>query len=134
MTSPAAKWNRTARHHELGRCDVHVWRAFLDEPPHAVGQYRAVLTLDKLERAARHRFEKDSSAFVIARGALRILLGRYLNRPPQSLRFEANDYGKPFLPGAVPLRFRGSLKSRLFRLPLAGPPLMTGVGGDQSRL
>lgn len=105
MTPHAVKWNRAARHPALGRDEVHVWRAFLDEPPEAVAQYRGVMSPDELERAARFHFEKHSLHFVVARGALRMLLGRYLGRPPESLRFEANDYGKPSLRGAEALRF-----------------------------
>jgi hypothetical protein len=40
-----------------------------------------------------------------ARGALRMLLGSYLDVEPHALRFELDPSGKPRLPGACPIHF-----------------------------
>lgn len=105
MTPHTDTWERVARHPELGGDEVHVWRAFLDAPAGALARYREVLSADETDRASRYHFEKDSLHFVVARGALRMLLGRYAGLPPRSLRFESNEYGKPSLAGAEALRF-----------------------------
>ncbi len=69
---------------------------------------RALLTGDERERAGRFHFQRDSSAFAISRGLLRTLAGRYLDAPPERLRFDYTPYGKPYLAGQFagsPLRF-----------------------------
>jgi 4'-phosphopantetheinyl transferase len=76
--------------------DVEVWQCALtgaDDPAMA-----ALLSEEELSRAARFHFDRDRRRFVIARGALRTLLGRYLQRDPAGLRFELGANGKPFLP------------------------------------
>ena len=45
----------------------------------------------------RFRFERDRRRYLIGRGLLRLLLGRYLDMAPQDLRFEAAAAGKPHL-------------------------------------
>ncbi len=57
-----------------------------------------LLSEDKRERAAKFRFEKDRSHFIIARGTLRQILGQYLSENPASLTFNYSKNGKPFLP------------------------------------
>jgi 4'-phosphopantetheinyl transferase len=84
--------------------DVHVWRMELevaDEP------FLQLLQPDELDRANRFYFEKDRKRFVIARGFLRVLLGRYLQNDPKSLMFSYGAYGKPAL-AATSLRFNMS--------------------------
>lgn len=48
-------------------------------------------------RAERFIFPKDRTHFVVARGLLRVLLGRYLQRYPQHLYFDYGPHGKPEL-------------------------------------
>ncbi len=45
----------------------------------------------------RFRFERDRRRYLIGRGLLRSLLGRYLDLAPQDLRFENAAAGKPHL-------------------------------------
>jgi 4'-phosphopantetheinyl transferase len=42
-------------------------------------------------------FEKDRRRFIVARGTLRMILGRYLNLAPKELQFEYLARGKPVL-------------------------------------
>jgi 4'-phosphopantetheinyl transferase len=51
------------------------------------------------ERAARFHFQKDRERFMIARGALRVILGRYLNMEPSQVQFSYGPHGKPALAG-----------------------------------
>ncbi len=81
---------------------VDVWRASLAALP----DLQAVLSPDELDRAARFRFEKDSRHFVAARGWLRTVLARYLDRLPADLRFDYDARGKPVvLSAGCDLRF-----------------------------
>jgi 4'-phosphopantetheinyl transferase len=84
--------------------EVHVWRLSLDV---AVEPFRKLLQPDELDRANRFYFEKDRKRFAIARGFLRVLLGRYLQSDPKSLMFSYGDYGKPAL-NETSLRFNMS--------------------------
>jgi len=77
--------------------EVHVWCASLAASPAIIQTLRALLSADELTRANRFYFEKDRNHFTVARGLLRILLGRYLTIAPEQLRFSYNQYGKPSL-------------------------------------
>jgi len=77
--------------------EVHTWCVSLDVPPDTSGDLYATLTSDERNRSARLRFERDRRRFVVAHGALRTLLGRYLGIPPGAVRFVYNRFGKPDL-------------------------------------
>jgi 4'-phosphopantetheinyl transferase len=81
----------------LSRAEVHVWRAALDPAASCVEQLQRTLSADELHRAARFRFPRDRRRFIVGRGALRDILGRYLGVPPCALGFRYNAYGKPAL-------------------------------------
>jgi 4'-phosphopantetheinyl transferase len=59
------------------------------------------LAEDERQRAERYVFEKDRRHFVVARGLLRVLLGRYLQQAPQQLCFTYGSHGKPALATAT---------------------------------
>src|SRR3954467_8045772 len=78
---------------EMPRPDeVHVWAGVLAAQPAPVG---AVLSEDELLRAAAFKVEDGRRNFVATRGALRILLGRYLDEDPAAIRFTVAKNGKP---------------------------------------
>lgn len=77
--------------------EVHIWSISLtlaDVPIRKLGLY---LSTDELERAQRFYFERDRHRFIIARGALRLILSAYVGRQPYEIQFDYNKYGKPFL-------------------------------------
>jgi 4'-phosphopantetheinyl transferase len=55
------------------------------------------LSVDERERAARFRFEQDRRAFVLGKRMVRMLLGRALDRPPESVAVAVGPAGKPQL-------------------------------------
>lgn len=77
--------------------EIHVWRAVLNEPAASVDHYLQTLAVDEQRRAARFYFQHDREHFIIAHGVLRALLGRYLNRRPESVSFCYSEHGKPSL-------------------------------------
>ncbi len=83
-------------HSELLNDEVHIWRAELDVPLRAQ-QLAPLLAPDETERARRFYFERDRISFTIARGVLRVLLGRYLGLPAGKVRFGYASHGKPYL-------------------------------------
>src|SRR5262245_9653232 len=76
---------------------IELWISDLDSSN--VEDFWVTLGVDEKARAKRFHFAKDARRFVVRRGILRQLLSRYLDRPPGSIRFEYNRYGKPTLPG-----------------------------------
>jgi len=73
---------------------VQYWCVRLDVAPEP---FCATLSDDERNRSTRFRFERDRRRFVVARGALRELLGRYLDTDPGQIRFIYNAFGKPEL-------------------------------------
>lgn len=76
---------------------MHVWRAALDVPESQVRSLWDTLAVDERQRAERFFFEKDRTHFVVARGLLRVLLGRYLRQDSPHLCFTYGPHGKPAL-------------------------------------
>jgi 4'-phosphopantetheinyl transferase len=77
---------------------VHVWSLRTTEVTNAVvSEFEQFLAPDERTRAERFRFENLQHSFVVTRGALRVLLGRYLHVPPAKIQIEYGSKGKPSL-------------------------------------
>lgn len=74
--------------------DIHIWRANLDLPITRIKKYHQMLSNDEGVRAERFRFEQDRHRFIVRRGKLRAILGRYLGIAPNRLQFCCREYGK----------------------------------------
>ena len=99
IASPHPPWRSLTEIPVLGRDDVHVWRASLERSASEIRDFRCNLDADEQSRAEQFHFEKDRAHFVVARGVLRAILGRYLNQAPKSLSFCYSSHGKPALAG-----------------------------------
>ncbi len=97
MDAPKFEWNHPPEFLMLDYGEVHVWRATLDLPPSDVQALEQILAADERARANKFHFQKDRTHFVVARGILRAILGRYLSRDPRTLHFCYSQYGKPSL-------------------------------------
>ena len=83
---------------ELEAGDVHVWRLPLAPVDSGiVDAYRALLDPEERQRADRFLFERHRNRFTVCRGALRILLSRYLSDSAGAVRFAYEPHGKPTL-------------------------------------
>ena len=82
---------------QLAPDEVHIWCAGLDVSPETSGRLDATLSADERARSARFQFERDRQRFIVARGVLRDLLGRYLEIEPGQIRFVYSSSGKPDL-------------------------------------
>jgi len=81
--------------------EVHVWRAALDMSAAQLERLARLLSPDEQVRARRFHFRKDQEHFIAARGILREILSRYLDREPAQLLFGYGPFGKPGLaPGS----------------------------------
>ena len=85
----------------MARGDVHVWRVSLLCAPDEIACLLPILTPEEVVRAERYRFERDRSAFVVRRGVLRLLVGRYLGQGPFRQPFSVTAYGQPLMPAGI---------------------------------
>src|SRR6185503_13898651 len=106
---------------QLASDEVHSWCASLDVPPETSARLYATLTPDERTRSARFQFERDQQRFIVARGVLRDLLGRYLQIQPGKISFVYNAFGKPDLGPefANPLKFNLSHSAGLALIAIA---------------
>ncbi|MFM2429610.1 MAG: hypothetical protein RLZZ511_823 [Cyanobacteriota bacterium] len=116
MTLLEPVWQSVDRAPKLQPGLIHVWRWRLDRPSD-----RAVLAADEQARADRFRYDHDRRSFVAARCGMRELLGRYLDREPETIEFTYGKHGKPLLEGN-PL---------MFNLSHSGEWAMLGVALDR---
>lgn len=91
------EWRAPTANLTLDADEVHAWRASLEQPPARLERLLSTLAPEERERAARFHFERDRRRYIAGRGLLRDILSRYLNLPPDSLRFSYTPYGKPYL-------------------------------------
>lgn len=101
----SVNWSRPARQVALPENEIHVWRAWLDVDSQEKERLSRYLSAEESARAGRFVFEHDREHFLVARGRLRELLGRYLRRAPQSLEFRFGPFGKLSLAEHAGLRF-----------------------------
>ena len=52
---------------------------------------------DERIRAERFNFRRDRKRFIVGRGVLRMILGRYLHIEPNRVQFSYGPHGKPYL-------------------------------------
>jgi 4'-phosphopantetheinyl transferase len=70
-----------------------------------VAQLESILAPDELDRAARFRSHSLERSFIVVRGLLRVLLGRYLGTPAESLQFNYGPNGRPSIAGSSTIDF-----------------------------
>jgi 4'-phosphopantetheinyl transferase len=83
----------------LERHEVHLWQSVLDASSERILRMRLLLNENELARAERFRTEQARRSFIVARGALRCLLGGYLGQSPQTISIESGAQGKPQVSG-----------------------------------
>jgi 4'-phosphopantetheinyl transferase len=98
----ASDWLPPATPLVLSPGTVHVWRASLDRPADEGSRLSGALSADEQERASRFHFEVHRTRFVVCRGLLRAILGRYLGIAASQVRFTYGKHGKPALLEAPP--------------------------------
>ena len=85
----------------LGAGEVQVVRLNIEELRPFLRELYGILSPDELSRASLYRYPKDGDGFILVRGALRLMLSRYLDCNPQEVRFAYNSQGKPRLAGGL---------------------------------
>ncbi len=80
---------------------MDVWFVRLTGSRQAIDALAGILSPDEQERASRFKFDEHRDRFILARGALRTLIGSYLGEDPQKVRFVVGEKGKPALADAT---------------------------------
>jgi len=94
--------------YELSARNIHIWTLPTVAADAVVARFEHVLSTDEIEFASRFRFDHLRNSFVIRRGALRHLLGRYEKTDPANIQFNRGPKGKPELKPATGLQFNVS--------------------------
>ena len=76
--------------------EVHLWLADAEALGPAAHLAR-LLDAGERARAERFRFDRDRRLFTLFRGAMRLILSRYVGVAPEELRFAYSPFGKPSL-------------------------------------
>ncbi len=112
---------------------LHVWTWNLDVDRRRLSRYEEVLSADEWRRVGRHASHLPARRFIVRRGMLRRIIGRYVDQQPQNVRFVYNPHGKPFLAPelAADLQFNLSDSGELAALAIC---LQQPVGIDIEQL
>ena len=94
-------WPAPSTNLELAGDQVHVWCAVLDGLASQLSALGEAISASEQRRAARFRLDRDRNRFIVRRGLLRRILGRYLNVIPSRLSFTCESRGKPALTGTT---------------------------------
>lgn len=98
-------WNKTMRPwlsnteavYTLEAGMVHVWRLTLGNLMSHSKACLAVLSDDEIRQAQAYGIKADKDCYVLTHGVLRYLLAAYTHAKPNTLLFERQVQGKPFL-------------------------------------
>ena len=90
----AVSWSQPPQELSLPQDELHTWLAWLDVQPLERTRLCSYLSKDEVSRAERFVFPRDRDHFIVARGRLRELLGKYLHCSPDAVQFKTGRYGK----------------------------------------
>ncbi len=82
---------------KLKKNEIDLWLISTNDYLDNLDNFFIILSEDEKLRANRFYFEKDKNNFIITRGILRILLGKYIVQDSNKVVFKYNDYGKPII-------------------------------------
>lgn len=91
------EWRSTAAVPALAPGEIHLWRIALSREADLVQRRALLLSSDERARMRRFHFDLHRERFAIRRGALRVLLGCYLQIDPGHVTFQYSSRGKPEL-------------------------------------
>ena len=88
-------WRAADQFPALRPGELHMWSLRID--PSRESLVGSTLSPDELRRAARFRHAEHQAEFAVCRGALRVLLGRYIGVDPADVQISYAEDGKPLL-------------------------------------
>jgi 4'-phosphopantetheinyl transferase len=97
LRSPSTWIKQVMLPREFSVQGIDVLRVHLRQPRSLLACCRRCLSKDEQDRAEWFAVESARDKFIVARAALRTILGLYVNRAPEELQFAYGPFGKPFL-------------------------------------
>jgi 4'-phosphopantetheinyl transferase len=97
MGAHSLTWSPPPSSLTLGLDEVHVWRASLTLSSPVVVELHHSLSEEEHDRAQRYHSPAARHRFLVGRGLLRSILGRYLCVHGHQLGIRQSDHGKPIL-------------------------------------
>jgi 4'-phosphopantetheinyl transferase len=95
MVNADRAWQIPTANLTISDAEIHLWCVEIDRPAFQIQNIAQILSESELQRADRFRFDRDKKRFIARRGALRAILSRYLNIPPNLVQFSYGPCGKP---------------------------------------
>ena len=86
---------------DVDRDSVDIWRVSLNVSDQHCADLFNVLADDERRRADRFLIERPRRQYIVARGTLRHVLARYLQRDPRDMGLTYDVHGKPRLTDAA---------------------------------
>lgn len=80
-----------------GKSELHIWLWQQEADSETIEELEQMLSDDEWRRVRRLQCRHAARRFVVRRGALRWILGKYLGLPPQEVRLVYGCQGKPGL-------------------------------------
>jgi 4'-phosphopantetheinyl transferase len=90
-------WEKPKHLLQITENAAHVYATSLVKTMAETNSFQKVLNQEEQACAKRFLYEKHQNNFIVSRGILRILLGKYLNLAPEKIVFQKNSHGKLFL-------------------------------------
>jgi 4'-phosphopantetheinyl transferase len=98
-------WNNASNCDYTITNDVDIWRISVSENLTHLNDFLAVMKPDEVARGNRFYRIDDRNRHIVSRGAMRNILGRYLNQSPTTIEFKAGLNNKPYIENNVGLCF-----------------------------
>ncbi len=97
MLTTGLQWLPPPADFRMDDSDVHLWQVSLGQPCSRIRELEQSLCLAEKSRAEKFVFDKHRRRFIVGRGFLRNILGKYLNQAAADLMFSYGQQGKPAL-------------------------------------
>ena len=94
-------WPLPPKNIDLNENAVDIWLVGLEQSDTVRAKLWPLLNEEEQARAKRFYFDIHRHHFIVGRGLLRILLGKYLNLAPEKIVFAYGEHGKPYLPNTT---------------------------------
>src|ERR1700676_3533243 len=85
--------------------NIDIWRINVSSNLKSIDNLLSVLSPDEIARANRFFHLRDKNRHIISHGAMRNILGKYLNLQPSSIEFKDGINKKPYISNKTGLHF-----------------------------
>src|ERR1700744_3657938 len=92
---PAVTWRNPAECPFIINNGIDVWKISVSLNLPLLDNFKTIMKPDELERAVRYYQLKDQNRYIVSRGALRNILGKYLHVKPVDVEFGVGENKKP---------------------------------------